>query len=174
MLAEPETIDCLCDFICDGGMLASWCREKDIKYRVVQGWLDEDAERREKFNIAIKSRNSVVVDDVTDALRGIAAVDPRAAFDEKGHLLPITKMPDGIARSIAGIDVIAGPRGESTTKIRFDSRLKTLEMLGRSVSMFKDGVELTGKGGGPVEVRRAEELSDEELATIIATGALKK
>jgi len=42
----------------------------------------------------------------------------------------------------------------------------SLELLGRHLGGFREIKEITGKGGGPIQVARAEALTDEELAKI--------
>lgn len=48
------------------------------------------------------------------------------------------------------------------------SAIKTLELLGKHLGMWRDKVELTGKDGGAIETKATKDLTDEELAAELA------
>ena len=97
----------------------------------------------------------------------VAGTDLKKAFDEEGRLLPIHEMPDDVAKTISSIEVETdtakyknaedGEEGNIsvgvTTKIKRYDKVRALELLGRHKGIFKDKLELTGKGGGPVVVK---------------------
>jgi phage terminase small subunit len=52
---------------------------------------------------------------------------------------------------------------------RFGDAIRGQELLGKHLKLFADKVELTGKDGGPIDMKRsAADLSDDELAAIAA------
>lgn len=57
--------------------------------------------------------------------------------------------------------------------LKTHDKVKALELLGRSLGMFTEKVELTGKGGGPIQTSKARDLSDEELAAELARHGIK-
>jgi phage terminase small subunit len=97
------------------------------------------------------ARVQVTADDVLQELKRLAFVDFSKAYDSKGRLLPIKKMPEDIRRAIAGIDVITNSLGTKTKKIKFYDKAKSLEMLGRHLKLFTDKREITGADGKPIQ-----------------------
>lgn len=64
--------------------------------------------------------------------------------------------------------LVETPNGVITPAFTFDAQgvLRGSELLGKHIGMFREIKEITGKGGGPIQVARAEALTDEELAKI--------
>ena len=85
------------------------------------------------------------VEFVLRELLRLATADVSKAFDEDGQLLPIHKIPKDVRLAISGIDVaVDGRSGGTVKKVRFWSKDKSLEMLGRHLKMFTDKVEHSG------------------------------
>jgi len=68
----------------------------------------------------------------------------------------------------AVLDREGNPTGEYT--FNASGANKAIELIGKHLGMFKDKVELTGKDGGPIETRKVEDLSEDELLHIAAGG----
>jgi len=51
---------------------------------------------------------------------------------------------------------------------------RAYELIGKYLRMFTERVEHTGDEGGPIEIRTAAEMTDEELAVIAAEGIVTK
>ena len=47
----------------------------------------------------------------------------------------------------------------------------TIELSGKVSGEYRPGMEITGKDGGPIRIVKAEELTDDELAHIAASGS---
>lgn len=101
-------------------------------------------------------------DDVLRELVRLATVDVGGAFDGKGRLLPLSKMPEDVRRAISGVEVeeLWGDDGEGgrtqvgvLRKVKFWDKGKALDQLGRHLGLFKDRVEFTGADGGPVQLQ---------------------
>jgi phage terminase small subunit len=122
--------------------------------------------------------NEVTVARVLQGILRVAELDPRKAYDSKGDLLPIHKLPDEVAFAISGIDteeIYEYERGTrknigKVRKLKFSSRDRALELLGRYLAMFLDRAELTGKNGKPLipsasseHVKILGQLTDEQL-----------
>lgn len=87
---------------------------------------------------AQQKRTGITADVVLGELLRIARVDLAQAFDAKtGKLLPIRDMPEDLRRAISGIDVAA----DGTTKVRFHSKDRALELLGKHLRLYTDRVE---------------------------------
>lgn len=55
---------------------------------------------------------------------------------------------------------------EIDATLQLKDKLKALELVGKHHKLFVERTELTGKDGGAIEVKRPEDLSDNELARI--------
>lgn len=90
----------------------------------------------------------------------IAAADPSEIFNEDGSVKHVQEMPEGIRKSISSIEIdeIYAGRGTDsekigvTKKVKFWSKDKNNEMLGKHLKMFTDKQE--------VEITNLNELLD--------------
>lgn len=148
---QPESMDSLCDFISDGGTLQEYCRENNLKYRLVMDWIDSDQEKGKEYDKACKARDKALQDRVLSTLRNAAEVDPRNLYDAGGALLHPNKMSDDMAHSLTEVVETENVRsGEITRKIKFTPRHSASMDLGKHLGMFREKVELTGKDGAPL------------------------
>lgn len=114
-----------------------------------------------------QERTEITQDMVVKELARIAFLDIRKAFDENGDLLPITDMPEDVARAIGGMDISQLSSDDETIsvlkKIKLIDKKGALELLGRHMAMFTDKKEVTGPEGKPIQVM-AVEVSAEDAA----------
>lgn len=99
-----------------------------------------------------------------------AFLDPAQLFDENGNLLPIQDMPETARRALAALDVevtVVG-RGDdaepvTTKKIKLNPKLKALELLGQTLAMFKQSIDLNAGVSDDFEerIREAKEAARE-------------
>lgn len=70
-------------------------------------------------------------------------------------------------RTMQGVQVFDSD-GQPTGEWKFDSAgaNRSLELIGKHLTLFADRVEVSGRNGAPIEFRKANDLSDEELAAI--------
>jgi phage terminase small subunit len=101
----------------------------------------------------VKEKIEVTVERVLEEYSRLAFLDIREAFDDNGNLLPISAMPEDVARAINGFDTSVwkenGDDGgvETTKKVKFIDKRGALQDLGKYLKMFIDRVEHTGKDG---------------------------
>lgn len=92
-------------------------------------------------------------EDVLKELVRIGLADPASAFSEVGELLPLREMPPEVRRAIAGVEVRNDPvTGAVVTKIKWWDKTRALDLLGRHLGLYVDRQEVSGPGGGPVQV----------------------
>lgn len=115
-----------------------------------------------------------VASDAHKVLVGMGRVafsDIRKAFAADGSLLPIHELPDEIAFSIAGVEVVETvmERIEMqdgmpvkvavplyTKKVKFNDRTQGLQLLGKHFKLFTERMEVSGPAGGPIPVESKE------------------
>ncbi len=90
----------------------------------------------------------------------VAFNDLRDCFEQDGaslRLKPLKDWPVAIGRSLAAVKVKRHIEGQGedacmveVVEFRLWDKLNALEKLGKHLELFKDRVEVTGKGGGPI------------------------
>jgi phage terminase small subunit len=87
------------------------------------------------------TRADVNADKVLTGLARIAFSDPRQLFDENGKLLDVTNWPEDVAGAVSRFDI---PKDGEGIKIRFNDRVRALEMLAKHLRLLSD-VTVTAK-----------------------------
>ena len=118
----------------------------------------------------------LTAEQVLREIKTAAFLDPLALFADDGTLLPLRKMPEAARRAIAGLEVeeLYDGRGEDRRMIGYLKKIKlvskegTLTLAGRHLGMFVDKRELSGPGGGPIQMAAFDmsRLSDADLMTL--------
>jgi phage terminase small subunit len=106
---------------------------------------------------ARSKRVEVDQDWVVRRLARIADLDLRKLFAEDGTLRPIHELPEDVAGAIASVDVVRRRGDAEEYRVRLPDRIRALDLLGRHLGMFRDGV--TGRNLEPL----LPECTDEEL-----------
>lgn len=72
------------------------------------------------------------------------------------------------------LEPVLDKNGQPIGEYKYESAAanKAIELLGKHLQMFPDKVkaELSGPDGGPIQLKRAEDMPDEELAQLAARG----
>jgi phage terminase small subunit len=97
----------------------------------------------------------------------LAFQDSRKVFDDQGNLKPIHELDDDTAAAIAGIEQeeIYSGNGEAREqigrlkKIKLSDKRAALADLAKCMGMFIDRSEVSGPGGGPIEIEIAARLA---------------
>jgi phage terminase small subunit len=125
-------------------------------------------EVKEAIDAALAARElrvEVKADDVLRELLVLAATDLRDAYDETGKLLPPQDMPEHVAKAISSIKVFEEFEGHGADRVKvgevrevkFYSKEKALELLGRHLKMFTDKFEVKVDGSFADALKKARE-----------------
>jgi hypothetical protein len=146
-VAEPEFLNDLCDRISDGENLADMAKDMQANYRWLFEWVNDIdyPDRAKSVDAAVNARDSMAKESIVGQLHSIANLDIRDAYDDKGNLLPVYKMPVHVAKAVSSIDSTVDDKGKETMKVRFVDRGQMLALGGRRQRMFVDKVEMTGQ-----------------------------
>lgn len=102
-------------------------------------------------------RMQITQDRVLAEYAKIAFLDPRRFFNKDGTLMAVHEMPEDVAATLSGIDLVSLVAGEgsegniTTAKIKFSDKKAALDSIAKHLGMFTDKMEVTGKDGGPQE-----------------------
>lgn len=130
--------------------------EENLKKPEIRKAIDEAMLERSK-------KTSITQERVLEALGQIAFGDPRTLYDGNDNLLPVSQLSDEAVSLIAGFDVsvIRGKNkdddDEFVKKVKFNDKLRALELLGRHLGMFKDKIEVSGNVGLADRMSKARE-----------------
>lgn len=145
-------------FRCSNASLASAASALEGKLEVSQ----EIARRLAK----VQERTGITAERILTELMRLATADVSQAYDTEGNLRPLSEIPEDVRRCIASIDVemrapglrldtngsVTAPEAATVVKkVRFWSKDRSLEMLGKHLKLFTEKHELTGKDGAPIQ-----------------------
>ena len=109
------------------------------------------AEAIAEAQAARSKRTQIDADWVLTRLAAIADSDLRRHFGEGGTLKAVTDLDDASAAALAGVEVVTVNKGEGeveyVAKVKLWDKLKSLELLGRHLGIFKDRVDVEHSGG---------------------------
>jgi phage terminase small subunit len=108
---------------------------------------------------ARSQRVEIDQDWVVRRLARIADLDLRKLFSEDGVLRPIHELPEDVASAISSVDVVKRKGDAEEYRVRLPDRIRSLDLLGRHLGMFRDRVEVTGRGLEPL----LPDFTDEEF-----------
>lgn len=141
---KPGAIDELCGYIATGGHLAGFCRERGLLYTSMSDWIYGNPERAVMYARAREERAEVLADEII-SISDESTVEAKYEGEEVKLVLDAT----AVARN----------------RLRVDSRKWAASKLKPRVYGDRVTTELTGAGGGPVQVAAVnlKGLTDEEL-----------
>jgi hypothetical protein len=96
----------------------------------------------------------------------LAFLNPQRLVDEKGNLLDLHKLPEDVARSIMGLEVIKQADGSLKYKYRFSDKGRSLERLEKIQGMnAPEKHEIAGKDGSAIDLTAIVMKVTEQNAT---------
>ena len=152
--AEPATtLQTVFKHIACGGTLISLAKTWDVSYSTISRWLTADEERRKVYDDACELRKEWLRDKILHELTAIASVDIRELFDDNGALRPASEWPDALTQAVSSIETkeLFEYEGDEkihvgyTHKVKVWDKVKTVELIGKSLSYFTEKHEHTGK-----------------------------
>lgn len=123
-----------------------------------RGWeLLERVDVRDRIEELSAERFAAAQVDAATVLRElvrIAMCDIAGAFDENNQLLPVRDMPEDVRRAVSSVKVEELFRGKGedrehigyTKEVKFWTKTQGLEMLARTLALFKDSLALNTDG----------------------------
>ena len=100
-------------------------------------------------------------------LARIAFLDLGECYDEDGYLLPLSEMSEDARRALAAIESVQLPNRDDgdlprvLKKIKAESKIKALELLGKHLAMFTDKIEHSGSSDLAAQIMAARQRTTE-------------
>lgn len=120
-------------------------------------------------------RTEITADRVLREYARLGFFDPRKLFHDNGQPKEISELDDDTAAALAGLDMVeiyegTGPDRKFvgyTKKYKIADKKGALDSIAKHLGMFVDRTEITGKDGGPIQISRISDLSDDELEKLM-------
>lgn len=98
---------------------------------------------------------------VLEEIAKLAFFDPRKLFESDGSPKQLHELDDETAMAVAGFEFVELFEGTGDQKhaygllkkYKLTDKRASLELLGKYLKLFTDRTEITGKDGGPIQVR---------------------
>lgn len=123
---------------------------------------------------ASAQRELITVDRIMQEVYRLATYNAQEAFDAAGSPLPITELPEDLARAIEGFETeeVRGKPGVWVTKYKFAKKAVSQALLLERIDDVVKRFELTGKGGAPLNASKVDlsDVSIELLKRIVEKG----
>lgn len=135
----------LCAHVSMGGSPVDFAAAHKIRYCDLIDWLFSDTDRQKKYDNAMVSRNEWFIQRIVLELHNLVVADIRDAFSPDGTAKKLSDLSPQLAACISSITV----DDNGNHRIRFRTivdKIKSLELLGKSLSMFVDRHDLRVSG----------------------------
>jgi hypothetical protein len=139
-LDAPLDLQDITDEIVSGKTLARYCAERAIRFGEVRKWIRADALREKRYQDALELRKEWIVQTLINAVMEMASYDPKDIFLADGKIKPVADWPTQCRMAMTALDIDA----MGGVKARFESRLKAIELMGKTVAAFAETVNIQG------------------------------
>lgn len=135
--------------------------------------VDVQAAIQERMKVR-QQRTEITQDAVLKELARIVFFDPRKLFNADGSPKAINQLDDDTAAALSGVEVLEEFEGTGkdrvfvgyTKKYKVSDKNTALTNAMRHLGMLSDKVEVTGKGGGPLQ-SISSTVTPEQLAEAV-------
>jgi hypothetical protein len=155
VLAKPTINQEIFDTMANGGDLITLAKAWGIRYSDLANYVSWDKAAQEVFSKGCKASEEWIKQRILNEIRSIGLVDIRQIYDDDGKLKHPKDWPDGIAAALVSVETDELFEGHGrdreqigyTKKVRFQDKLRALEMWGKELGMFiqKHKLEFTAK-----------------------------
>lgn len=110
----------------------------------------------------IAKRTEITADMVVRELAAIGFADVRECFDQHGNIMNPKKLPDSIARVVAGIDLIEVKKDVKVKKLKLWNKVAALESLAKHLGMYQQDAGATAININVIDAKQgAADASDQ-------------
>jgi len=150
--ARSGQLERICSMVSNGANIVDICEAERIRVDLMMQWL-EGKPRLETWKAAERCWENWARRRIMAEVQRIATLDLRQAYAEDGSLLPVKDIPVEVARAIESIEteeLFAGhgldrDKVGVVRKVKFTSKLRALELMGKQLAMFVERAEVSHK-----------------------------
>lgn len=146
-LEHPQIVDMICDHVTQGGSLVELARAQDLKYADIMRYMEQDEGRSKRLLQATIARTEYYIEDLKQQLKSFTGIDIREIYTEDGCIKQPMEWSDELGQSVSSLEVQElfdknGKLKGYTKKVRFLDKLKSIELIDKSLAMFIDKKEI--------------------------------
>lgn len=139
---DEPSIDEICEFVSNGGTLASYCKDHDLPFGEIRKWVRASDIRSSMYTEAISAREDHLAQLLCSFVYEIVKFDPGLVYNEDGTIKPVHQWPAGARAALMQMDV--DTKSGKLSKVKFEGRLAAIKLLGSTIGMFADRVKVEG------------------------------
>lgn len=140
LVAKEDIMDTICSHVASGGSLIDLCETWEVRYGDMVAWVRKDRERSRRWVDAQNDRSEWARERILLELKRIGMADIRKVYNKDGSIKEPHEWPSEVASFISSHEV-----NGDVQKLKFWSKEKALELLGKNLHLFVERVEHSGK-----------------------------
>ena len=180
-LTDDEILYSVCSWVSNGGNILDYCVREQVPHEEILRWLDSAPERRQTYEVAIRSSWEWGKASVLRELSRIALLDTRDIIDDEGRVKPVSQWPSEVAHAVSQVEVIELKSGHGVIKkIKLENKIRALELIGRELGMFVERKDVQVSGSLAELVKASMGVARDEVVDGVCvevgapvSGALK-
>jgi len=147
---RPDCFEVIFAHLANGGDPFSLCELLGVNYAHFNYWIQRDPRRRKLLEEAYMRQKDWIINRFLAEIKAISFLKVTDIFEKDGTIKPVDQWPENACASLDGMEVIEtfdddGNKTGYVKKVKFNSKLKAIELLGRDLGRFVQAVEVTGK-----------------------------
>ncbi len=128
-------VDTSLDHIRQGGTLTSSARALNLTYNQLLSFIRQE-DREDDYQQALSDRCNYISERVLDELLCLATYNVGDLYDENNNPKKLQDLPNNLKRAVKSIR-----QNEVGAELKFEDKLKAIELLGKTTGMFKDTIK---------------------------------
>lgn len=134
--SDDRSIESMFDHISNGGSLTELCTMWGLRYSDVMKVIKTNPDYKKSYDQAIIDRDEWAKERILSEVKRMAIYTIKDVFHPDGTRKTAHEMPDDLLAAIKEIDADGG--------IKFQDKLKALDLLGKQLGLFIDKKEISG------------------------------
>lgn len=132
----------VCERVADGddiGVVAAaygWRRGQMMR------WITQSPDRLEAYKLAERARGEAIDAACQQALWEIACMSPGEVMDDDWELKNQSEVDPRALRCVSGVTVRTDKDGNKTVSVKFNDKLRAIELLGKMRGLFKNDINV--------------------------------
>ena len=133
---DEHSLEVMLDHISNGGSLTELCVMWGLRYSDVVKALRSKPELKAKYDQALKDRDEWARERILSEVKRLGTYTIKDAFNSDGSTKRPHELPDDLAAAIKEVN--------SDGDIKFQDKLKALDLMGKQLGLFVDKKEISG------------------------------
>lgn len=177
VLAAPDFFTKLLRHLTNGGSVIDYANAAKIRFDSLTNWVHEDERRNKQYIRALNDGNEWLKQRIIDEFKSLATTDITALYDADGALKPMEAWPEREKAAVLSVDTYEefSGRGEDkqligyTKRIKLADKLRALELIAKTLAMFKDQEMGEGLEAIADAIREGQERANTTLSIVKQT-----